>query len=187
MGKMEAESKRRTKRNQVQKIILETIKVAGFLSVAVVAPNVLGAMARIGLIPRKRQRELIRRSVDRMYAQGLLRHKAGNVCLTERGERHLKKLRVKVFDLQKPPRWDGKWRVLIFDIPERRRKLRDEVRRTLLGNGFVRVQDSVWVYPYDCEDWVTLWKADLKVGKELLYLIVDSMEWDSILKRRFEL
>ncbi len=155
---------------------------------ALLAPNVLGAMIKLGLIPNPRQRELLRRSVDRMYAQGLLRHsKSGTLQLTSSGEKRLRSLQCKSFAQNRPPRWDGKWRVLIFDIPERRRALRDEIRRTLLGNGFIRVQDSVWVYPYDCEDWVNLWKAELQVGKELLYLIVDSIEQDSILKRNFRL
>lgn len=184
---MEAESKHRAKRNQIQKVILETIKIGGMLSMAVLAPNVLGAMEKLGLIPHKRQRELIRRSVDRMYAQGLLKHSGGGLRLTEEGKKRLRILELKLFRPQKPLRWDGKWRVLIFDIPEKRRKLRDEIRRTLLGNGFIRIQDSVWAYPYDCEDWVSLWKGELQVGKEMLYLIVDSLEGDSVLKRDFRL
>ncbi len=187
MGTIEKESKQRAKRNQMRKIILETIKVGGILSVAVLAPNVLGAMEKFGFVPGRRQRELIKRSVDRMYLQGLLRHVAGGLRLTEQGEKQLRVLQLKVFKPKMPPRWDTKWRVLIFDIPEQKRKLRDEIRRTLIGNGFIRIQDSVWVYPYDCEDWISLWKAELRVGSELLYLIVDSIEGDSILKRKFKL
>ena len=43
------------------------------------------------------------------------------------------------------PAWDGKWRVLIFDINERRR-LRTQLRRLLDGVGFVRLQDRL-AYP----------------------------------------
>lgn len=183
---MESESRKRAKRHQIQKIILETIKVAGVLSVGIVAPNVVGAMAKLSLIPHPRQRELIRRSVDRMYAQGLLRHDGGKLKLTAKGVSQLRSLELRTFS-RKPFRWDKKWRVLIFDIPEERRVLRNQVRRTLFANGFLRVQRSVWIYPYDCEDWVGLWKADLKLGKELLYLIVDTIEGDSVLKRSFDL
>src|SRR3989338_443221 len=182
MGKMEEASKKRKKRNEIQKIVLETIKLAGIISVGIVAPNVIGAMVKIGLIPHPRQRELIRRSVDRMYKQGLIKHKRGQLALTENGELALRKLQLKLFGINKPIRWDSRWRVLIFDIPERDRKLREVIRRTLSSNGFLRLQNSVWIYPYDCEDWVTLWKADLKIGKELLYLIVDSLEGDSVLR-----
>ena len=53
--------------------------------------------------------------------------------------------------------------------------------------GFVRLQDSVWVYPYDCEDLITLLKADFRVGKDVLYLIVDSIENDKYLRAEFNL
>lgn len=187
MGKQEDASRKRQKRNKVRRIILETIKTAGIITIALTVPNVIGAMVKVGLLPHPRQSELVRRSVDRMYAQGLLKHRGGKLVLTERGERTLRKLQLRAFGVQRPRKWDGKWRVLIFDIPEDRRALRDEIRRTLLANGFLRVQDSVWIYPYDCEDWVQLWKAELKVGKELLYLIVDSVENDSLLRIQFGL
>ncbi len=187
MGKMEMESRKRAKRNQLRKIILETIKISGVMSIALLSPNVMGAMVKIGLVPNPRQRELVRRSIDRMCIQGLLKHERGGLGLTTKGEKSLRALQIQLFDVRKPRHWDKKWRVLIFDIPERRRKLRDGIRQTLLGNGFIRLQNSVWMYPYDCEDWVNLWKADLKIGKELLYLIVDSIEGDSVLKRNFGL
>lgn len=187
MGKIEAESKRRARRYEVQKIVLETVQAAGILAIGLVAPNVVGAMAKLGLITNPRQHELVRRSIDRLYAQGFLKHERGALALTANGSRALRRIQVKIFDHQRLRRWDGKWRVLIFDVPERKRALRDSIRATLRANGFTRVQNSVWVYPFDCEDWVNLWKAELNIGRTLLYLIVDSIEGDDALKRRFDL
>ena len=51
----------------------------------------------------------------------------------------------------------------------------------------MRLQDSVWIYPYPCEDLINLLKADFKVGKDLLYLIVNFIENDKWLKRLFGL
>ena len=53
--------------------------------------------------------------------------------------------------------------------------------------GFKRLQDSVWIYPYNCEEVVTLLKADLDVGKALLYMIVDTLEDDEEIKKYFDL
>ena len=53
--------------------------------------------------------------------------------------------------------------------------------------GLLRLQDSVWVYPYDCEDIVTLLKTDFGIGKHLLYLIVDELENDKNLREDFNL
>jgi len=84
-------------------------------------------------------------------------------------------------------RWDKKWRMLIFDIREERKNIREKVRRTLISLGFYRLQDSVWVYPYDCEDLVVLLKADFKIGKDLLYIISDEIENDEFLRKAFHL
>jgi hypothetical protein len=43
----------------------------------------------------------------------------------------------------------------------------------------------VWVYPYDCEDLITLLKADFKIGKDLLYVITESIENDKWLRQSF--
>ena len=49
------------------------------------------------------------------------------------------------------------------------------------------LQDSVWLYPYDCEDLVTLLKADLKIGNAILYIIAEKIENDSHLKAHYHL
>jgi len=76
---------------------------------------------------------------------------------------------------------------LIFDIPEYRRSLREKMRRTLTVIGFKRLQDSVWIYPYDCEDLITLLKADFRIGRDVLYMIVDQLEGDQRLCKEFGL
>jgi DNA-binding transcriptional regulator PaaX len=104
--------------------------------------------------------------------------------LTKKGERELEKIGDVI---TKPKKWDGKWRILIFDITETKKSTRDNIRRTLINIGFIKLQNSVWVFPYDCEDLITLLKVDLMVGKEMLYIIADKIENDSILKGRFGL
>lgn len=187
MGVLEEQSRRRTRKNELKKIILETVKIAGLIGIFVMAPNVIGAMAKVGLLASRRQKEVIERSRNRMIREGLLRYEGRFLRLTEKGERVLRRLALNEYLLEKPLRWDRKWRVIIFDIPEYRKGLRQKVRSTLMSIGFARLQNSVWVFPYDCEDLVTLLKADFKVGKDILYLIVDTIENDRALRKYFGL
>ena len=187
MGVLETESKKRRRRANLKKLILSAVAIAGVLTVAAVAPNVLGGMTKLGLFPGKRQHEFIKSSRQRLVRQGLLEYRGRTLRLTRRGRRALEMLELRDFKMRRPKRWDRKWRVLIFDIPEKRRGMRDKIRRTLVSMGFSRLQDSVWVYPYDCEDVMTLLKADFNIGKDLLYLIVDSIENDRYLRRGFNL
>jgi DNA-binding transcriptional regulator PaaX len=105
--------------------------------------------------------------------------------LTKKGEWFAARIGEGTLIPKKPKRWDGKWRMLVFDIPERRRKSRDQIRLTLTGLGFKRLQDSVWVYPYDCEDFITVIKADMRLGRDVLYVIADKIENDASLRSHF--
>lgn len=185
MGKLEVESRKRRKRDELSKIILNTVALVGFIGIAAIAPKVASLVGE-HVLRSSRSIEYANRARDRLLKKGLLTKDAkGYIRITAAGER---KLRVLTLDAPlRPLRWDGKWRILIFDIPNERKGLRDKVRQQLMGIGFVMVQRSVWVYPYNCEDLVALLKADLHVGKDLLYIIADSIENDRMLKKEFGL
>ena len=187
MGILESESRIRTKRDQLKKVLLGTIQTAGLLAVAIAAPNAIGAMQKLGLIPSRRQTEVIRRSYDKLTRSGLVIRHEGKYKLTSKGLMALRALELREYQLHKPRRWDRKWRLLIFDIPEYRKSTRQQLRHTLRRIGFYRLQNSVWVFPYDCEDWIALLKADFKIGKDVLYLIVDALEGEWRLKKHFSL
>lgn len=66
------------------------------------------------------------------------------VKLTESG-----KEKVLIQKLLENKRWDKKWRIVIWDIPEKHRKLRDLLRRKLKEWEFTQWQKSVWVSKKD--------------------------------------
>ena len=53
--------------------------------------------------------------------------------------------------------------------------------------GFTYLQDSVWVYPYNCEDLIALLKSDFKVGKDLIYIVAEEIEYEKGLLENFKL
>lgn len=175
------------KRMSTQEIVLRTVAVAGLISLAVVAPGAVGAMAKMGILPSRRQRQHIVTARDRLIKKGLIKLQEGKARLTPAGEAQLRRLQILNYRLKKPKRWDKKWRVLIFDIPERRKSTRNRVRMTLIRLGFSRLQDSVWVYPYPCENLISLLKADFKIGRDMQYLVVERIEYDRALREQFSL
>jgi len=129
--------------------------------------------------------------LGRLVAKGLIRfeERGGKryARLTETGKRILDLELLKDKGMRKPKRWDNRWRVVIFDIPERRRKVRVSLRSFMERYGFVRLQDSVWVYPYDCEELIALAKAQFHLGVDVLYMIVERLENDMPLRKQFGL
>ena len=51
----------------------------------------------------------------------------------------------------KKEKWDGKWRMVAFDIPNTCRKGRNALRYRLKTGGFYELQESIFLYPYDCK------------------------------------
>jgi phenylacetic acid degradation operon negative regulatory protein len=43
--------------------------------------------------------------------------------------------------------WDGRWRLIIFDIPTAQNAQRERLRRYLRSRGFGHLQNSVWITP----------------------------------------
>ena len=187
MGKLENKSRKKLKRRNLQRAILQTVAVAGILSVALIAPNVIGALAKPGVLPNKRQKEYIVSSASKLVKRGLLFFNGKKYQLTSQGKNLLHRWQFADFKLQEPKKWDKKWRVMIFDIPEQKKKARDSLTLLFRQAGIRRLQNSVWIYPYDCEDVITLLKTDFGVGKHLLYMIVDELENDKYLREEFGL
>lgn len=183
---MEKRAKRRAARRDLSRAILGIAKVSGIIAVALVAPNMPSALKKLGMLPTGRKdSSAIARARDRLVREGYLSRSASGLRLTPKGEAKLMRMEAMSDGLPRRKRWDKRWRVLIFDIPERKKSMRERLRCSLLSAGFVKLQDSVWAYPDDCEEFVTLLKSELRIGRELLYLIVEEMEGDAWLRARF--
>lgn len=69
------------------------------------------------------------------------------IILTPQGSERVLKIKYKMVD--KKRRKDGKWQMVIFDIPENKRHLRDLLRENLGFLGYEMLQKSIWICPYD--------------------------------------
>lgn len=163
------------------------IQAALLVGTAVAVPGLPLALHKLGLIPARYHSGTIQRARKRLMEQGLLRSEGGKLRLTQKGVRAFTLQNASANLKKEQKRWDGRWRVLIFDVPERRRNVRNRMRRMLATLGFQPLQQSVWVYPYDCEDVIVLLKAELRIGNAVLYIIADEIENDKWLRAEFHL
>lgn len=181
------------RKTDITKLVLSSVGVAGVVAIALVAPNVLRALAKLQKRHRKyRQRYYVNVVIKKLIEQKkveYVKNNQGMICLrlTKTGKDELKKYALDSLTIKKPWRWDKKYRVIIFDIKEFKRGVRDNLRKWLESLGFVRLQNSVWVYPYDCREIIILLKSHYHIGKEVIYMTVDSIENDGWLKKKFDL
>ena len=111
----------------------------------------------------------------------------GRLILTDSGKQKLSEFEFNDFSIIRSKKWDGKFRVIIFDISVDKNRIRTAVRRQLIFWGFLRLQNSVWVNPYECREVVSLLKQHFGVVKDVVYMTVESIEGDGWLRKEFDL
>ena len=79
------------------------------------------------------------------------------------------------FKLDKKRRSDGKWTMLIFDIPENRRKLRGLLRSVIYNAGFKMLQKSVWISPYEVSDKIEKYLAIYNLDDYVKTFLVEGL------------
>lgn len=187
--RLEDTSKKKSNWTKTKQAVLSVVAMGGLVTVSAVAPGAVTLLKTTATGRRLANKLFYTRAVfSQMIEEGYIELSANrHPRLTKKGEQKLRSLGLEYFKINKPRRWDGKWRMLVFDIKETRRIVRENLRRSLMRIGFEKMQNSVWVYPYDCEEIVVLLKADFKIGKEVLYVIADQIENDLWLREKFNL
>lgn len=173
------------------KQILLAIAILGLVPVAVLAGNAV-QLLKYTPLGRKRYRPYeINRNVNRFLNGGILKKDSKDgqdyLALTDKGAKLIRKYQLQNLVEKRSRKWDRKFRVVIFDISEQRKKTRDYLRLILKSLGFICLQNSVWIFPYHCQDIVELLKSDLNLKKEIVYMTVDSIENDDWLIKKFKL
>ncbi len=173
----------------IEGLILKSLALTGLVTIAILAPNALQLLKYLDKNKHRRKNpkylidDALSRLIDKKYIEI---SKKGKLFLTKEGEKKLYMIEHGIYPLPKT-KWDRKWRVVIFDVSEKRKGSREKLRLLLRQVGFVRLQDSVWVYPYDVEDVVNLIKTGNFLEKEVLYMTVQNTGKDIELQSHFKL
>lgn len=84
-----------------------------------------------------------------------------------------------------PQNWDNKWRIVIFDIPNSKKTVRDILANKLKKLGFVRLQKSVFVFPYECKKEIDYLKKIYQIESYVQYILADQIDTKIDLKQHF--
>lgn len=109
------------------------------------------------------------------------------IILTKDGQKRALHYKLDELKIKKPDKWDKKWRMVIFDIPEKNKKAREALRMKLKELGFKELQKSVFVYPYECEDEIDFIVEVFELRSHVRFLRVDSFTNEEQFKIKFDL
>jgi DNA-binding transcriptional regulator PaaX len=134
-----------------------------------------------------RQRKHLCQSLERLEERGFVARRNGERALTRRGKRFFEQFFLKEKAKEVRGRWDGKWRLVTFDVPMTRNSARYRLYALLVMFGFVPLQRSVWVSPNPLGE--EFWKVVVAEGLDEFCkaMVVDIIEGDEELRKRFKL
>ena len=140
---------------QIGKVLLAATFITGGIAIALTAPNLLGAIGKINQnFPSDKKRSLIQAFYNLQNRRLIKKKKQGNrvfFTITPKGRAVFFKDYIKKIKINKPRKWDGLWRVVIFDIPIKKNNERDILRDRLKYLGFFQFQKSAFISPFPCQ------------------------------------
>ncbi len=126
-------------------------------------------------------------SLGRLKRRGYIKQINNNYYLTLQGKQLAQHLLVRQALKIKSQRWDGQWRMVCFDIPEKLRRERAALRNFLYRSGFRKLQESVWLTPYDViKEAVDTWK-ELGLAPYVRTALIKSLDNEIEFKKLFKL
>lgn len=125
--------------------------------------------------PREIKKPSLLKTIERLKKRGFIdfvNEEKLVIKLTESGRNKALVAKIKTF---KEEDWDGKWRIVSFDIPEKQRAFRDLLRYKLKEWGFSKFQNSVWRSKIDCAEQFKNIIDGLGIGKWVKVIESDSL------------
>ena len=187
----------RVRRNSRPYTLLKYLATgSGVLILSMVAPlsgaQIVKALV-VGYIRQKRfEKDRFLRDLKSLQKRSLVNYReldSGRVeiTLTKMGKEKMLTYQLDDMRLEKPARWDGTWRLIMFDIPHSEKTARDVFRRKLNDLKFHPLQKSVFITPYSCEDEIDFIASIFDIRKFVLILYVSHFEGEEKLRHPFGL
>lgn len=181
----------RKPKSEITKDILKWLTVSGMVYVAAGSPYLVLNLMRSFKKWHKYEKKRITDTFYKLRKEGCIEIEKRNhqvyIGLTEKGKKKAGWFQIDSLKIKKPKKWDGKWRIVIFDIPNLKGLYRNIFRGKLKTLGFYPLQKSVWITPFKCSDEINLIKDFLGLtDKEVRVIISRDIGKDEWFKEKFK-
>lgn len=174
------------------KEVLSVLAKVGAVGLIFVFPGAAPAIGSLVLGEKSYSRWRTNQIISRLEKQKFIIVKENEdgsttVKITQKGLSRALTYKLDDLKIKQPKRWDGRWRVVVFDIPEKYKGLRDIFRSRLRQLDLYLLQESVYVSPYPCFNEIEFLRQLYGVAFKVRYLLVEKIDDDEQLKSYFSL
>lgn len=170
--------------------ILVAIGMGSVLAAALVAPNAIQILKPFLKRGRRSnyERERIRQAIRALHRRRLVvykeRYNETYIEISEQGRKYVKRYEIDCMELPRV-KWDRRWRVILFDIPEHQKAARLAFQDHIKRLGCFLMQKSVWVYPYPCRDEIDFLASFWEVHPCVRYIETADLGMSEAAARKF--
>jgi len=199
MGVFEKQKELKLKKGQLYWLILEVIGLSlvagGGHPLRPTLPIMINSIVKIlrELKNVNIEEGKLKKSLEKLEKREIidLVEKEGKVYVYLKDDRNKCILRYSIKTLlefkKKKKKWNGKWFLVFFDVPEIQRNKRNYLRRFLKQLGFYPYQKSVYLFPYECEEEIKLIKKIIEGAKYMKYIVAEKIEDEEVAKKFFQI
>lgn len=177
-------------KSEITKDILIILAVSGAVAFAATSPYFGANLARRFFKQKKYKPKRVYDTFYRLRKEGCIEIQKKNhqmyISLTEEGRKRAGIYQINSLEIKRPKKWDQRWRLILFDIKELQRTKREAFRGILKNLGIEPLQQSVWMYPYECRDEINLLRDFFGLTQqELRYIVTDTIGEDLEWRKEF--
>ena len=166
-------------KGELAKEILKGLAIGGLIVASFALPNLPQIFSLFG-VKTSRERYKMNRILQNLEKQKLIDiyGKGDDIVMeiTEKGKKRILKYKFDEIVIVRPKKWDGYWRMIIFDIPERYKKGRDALTRKFKEMEIYPLQKSVFICPFECKDEIDFVGEFFNIRRFVHYFVVKEID-----------
>ncbi len=178
-------------KGELAKEILLGIAACGFIVAMAAMPGLGKVVPLFKNLKGAKDRHRINQAFQKLQKRKLVNIYTKNstevVEITEAGKKKVLEYNLDKMKLKVPKKWDGWWRIVMFDIPQPKKKARDAVSWKIKELGLYPIQKSVFVSPYLCKNEIDFIGEFFGVRDHIIYIKAKEIEGVRKLKEYFNL
>jgi phenylacetic acid degradation operon negative regulatory protein len=178
-------------KSRAKELLIGLLKFGGLLTITVVMPGATPVIEKLFLKDKKFDKREFNRTINRLEDIGMIEKLVNGdeltIKLKPKGTKQATEYALDDIEIKRPARWDNKWRIVMFDIPENKKIARNAFKRHLDRLGFAQIQKSVYVHPFPCDKEIEYIVGVYALKQFIKYAIADYFNDQNDLIKKYRL
>ncbi|MBI2021134.1 hypothetical protein HYS99_01310 [Candidatus Giovannonibacteria bacterium] len=137
-------------------------------------------------------RHALHRAIRNLYVSRLIKAKDNpdgtvTMILSEKGRKIALRYDIDNLRIPEMKKWDKKWRLILFDVPEKHKKARNALSFALKKAGCFQFQKSVFIHPFECKNEIDFIIEFFLLRPYVRFILAETLDNELDVKRYFNL